>query len=562
MGNEKGRIVAPEGTNSVHQSQWYPEKHPGRSQVPFLLHPRSISLVNNIQIRNIWQSSDYQGHDFTPFEISHIPNKSKLAQVLACGLKASVATYSQHWQGMYFDWSLNGDIEEAFSRLKVKAAGERLVRNAFATVVLFNTGYGGMFMDLLRSRRKPLPPSMESLENIDMGTFEHNLKSAVGAVLGGHVGVNIIRQSLSRALIEKENREGYEALKKVALVEGMDPDGCVACILQLGFKHAEDRLEFSQKMMDLAAAKIIERKSERRNVDFSKIVPISIMMNFHVAFNRELKKAGLHGVVKMITVHGNTTEGQSTLESIRSTINSGLEKAREDMIDAYEENIKDGITSLDPTAYKDLMDFAMSLAKKVLKPREDAHRMLFIYLDMDALRIKGIPVDVAEQTVGNAIQAGLNSIHLDGTTNIPQGHDLKYGAFCLTGPIHSAELQDSDHLLSRGWGQGFWSILAPELPPTNKMLALVAVSAKKEQDAFIAERQAMDERKSVNEIFWYRTWNHPEGKSLNIPQWISYAHVLNVLPIPGNTIRLQEKALPDHMPSGHPITRELVQKIG
>ena len=93
------------------------------------------------------------------------------------------------------------------------------------------------------------------------------------------------------------------------------------------------------------------------------------------------------------------------------------------------------------------------------------------------------------------------------------------------------------------------------------MLAVIAISAKTEQDAFIAERQAMDERKSVNEIFWYKTWNHPEGKRLDIPQWISYAHVLNVIPIPGNSIPLREKQLPEHMPSEHPVTQQLMQHI-
>ena len=42
MGNSKGRVIAPEGTEEVHRSQWYPEKHPGRSQVPYLLHPKSV----------------------------------------------------------------------------------------------------------------------------------------------------------------------------------------------------------------------------------------------------------------------------------------------------------------------------------------------------------------------------------------------------------------------------------------------------------------------------------------------------------------------------------------
>jgi hypothetical protein len=559
FGNTQGRIIAPEGTEGVHLSQWYPDKHPGRSQVPYLLWPKSIPLRINTKIRKIWQSSDYPGKDFVPFETSSVPNKFKLAQVLACGLKATVATYSQHWQGMYFDWSLNTRVEEAFSKMKVKVAGERFVKNAFATVVLFSTGYRGVFMEVLRNRRKPLPPSMESLECIDMGTFECNLKSAVGAVLGGHVGVNVIRQSLSKEFIESQNKDGYEALKDAALVGGMDPNGRISSIIQIGFKKSEDCVDFEQEVMDLAAAKIIERKSERRNVDFSKSVPVSVMGNFLVAFNHELKKIGLHGIIKMITVHGDTPEGQSMLERIRDTINEGLEKCREDMLNAYEDNLADGTTMYDFKTYKDVADFAYSLGLKVLKPREDAHRMLFIYIDLEALKAKDIPVDVAEQCAGSAIQAGLNSVHLDGTTNIPKGHDLKYGAFCLSGPIHSAELLDSEELLHRGWGQGFWHILAPALPPTNKMLALVAISAKKEQDAFIAERQAMDERKSVNEIFWYKTWNHPEGKRLEIPQWISYAHVLNVVPIPGNDIPLAEKQLPEHMPGGHPYSLEFMR---
>ena len=74
------------------------------------------------------------------------------------------------------------------------------MKNAFATVVLFNTGYAGVFMDMLKLRRRLLPPSMESLENLDMGTFEHNLRSSVGAVLGGEYGVIVIRCSLAKPL--------------------------------------------------------------------------------------------------------------------------------------------------------------------------------------------------------------------------------------------------------------------------------------------------------------------------------------------------------------------------
>ncbi|MFY9112174.1 MAG: hypothetical protein WAP34_09565 [Desulfomonilia bacterium] len=561
MGNSKGRVIAPEGTEEVHRSQWYPEKHPGRSQVPYLLHPKSVSLMTNGLIRKIWRSSDYQGRDFAPFEITQVPNKYRLAQVLACGLKAAVATYSQHWQGMYFDWSLNSQIEEACSKMDTFTASERYVKNAFATVVLFNTGYKGVFMDMLRYRRRPVPPSMESLENIDMGTFECNLKSAIGAVLGGHVGVNVIKHTLSQELIKGRNKPGYELLKERALVEGMDPQGRITCILQIGFKKAQDRLVFDQEMMDLAAAKIIERKSERRNMDFSKKVPVPVMGNFYAAFNHELNLTGMRNVIRVITVHGDVPEGQSVLERIRGTISTGIEKCREDLLKAYNDNIADGTINMDFQTYKDTADLVVSLGLKVLKPREDAHKMLFVYIDLEELEAKGIPIDVAEQCAGNAIQAGLNSIHLDGTTNIPAGQDLKYGAFCLTGPIHSAELNDSDEFLLRGWGHGFWDILAPDMAPRNKMLAVIAISAKTEQDAFIAERQAMDERKSVNEIFWYKTWNHPEGKRLDIPQWISYAHVLNVIPIPGNSIPLREKQLPEHMPSEHPVTQQLMQHI-
>ncbi len=92
LGNAKGRRISPQGTESVHPSQWYPAAHPGRSQVPYLLYPISISRLTNAQIHKIWRSSDYQGHDFSPFDVSLIPNKYRLAQVLACGLKASVAT--------------------------------------------------------------------------------------------------------------------------------------------------------------------------------------------------------------------------------------------------------------------------------------------------------------------------------------------------------------------------------------------------------------------------------------------------------------------------------------
>jgi len=561
-GKRDGRKIAAEGSSEVHRSQWYPGCHPGRSQVPYLLYPRSISNLTNALIRGVWQSGDYQGRDFIPFELTSVPNKFKLAQVLACGLKATVATYSQHWQGMYFDWTFNNRIEDAFSKLEVNASGERFVKNAFATVVLFNTGYAGVFMDMLRLRRKLLPPSLMSLENLDMGTFECNLRSAIGAVLGGHVGVNVIKQSLCSTLIEDRNQKGYEALRELSLVQGMDPCGRISCILQIGLKQSRHRKEYDQELMDLAAAKIIERKSERRNVDFSRKVPLGVMTRFFASFNHELRKTNLLDVVKTIVLEGNAPDGRTKLALMRESITQGLEKCSDDIVKAYDENIADGSTTMDFPSYKALADLTVDLGKKVLKPREDSHKMLFVYIDIEALHAWGIPMDVAEQGAGNAIQAGLNSIHLDGTTRIPEDQDLRYGAFCLSGPMHSAELLDTDEQLERGWGQGFWDILAPELPPTNKMLALIAVSAKSEQDAFIAERQAMDERKSVNEIFWYKTWNHPEGKRLDIPHWISYAHVLNVVPIPGNTEALKENPLPEHMPCEHPVAREFRQKLG
>jgi len=264
LGKGKGRRIAPHGTHGVHPSQWYPAAHPGRSQVPYLLNPISISRLTNAQIRTIWHSSDYQGHDFSPFDISLIPNKFRLAQVLACGLKASVATYSQHWQGMYCDWTFNAHVAKALSLFGDMAGGERFVKNAFATVMLFNTGYGGVFMDMLRNRRRRLPPSMESLENLDMGTFENNLRSAIGAVLGGEYGVNVIRRSLAKELVNGRNQKGYQVLHELAFVEGMDPAGRITCILQVGLKQPQDRITFTPVMMDLAGAKIIERKSERR----------------------------------------------------------------------------------------------------------------------------------------------------------------------------------------------------------------------------------------------------------------------------------------------------------
>ncbi|MFA5653651.1 MAG: hypothetical protein WDA72_06035 [Desulfomonilia bacterium] len=561
FGKAKGRQVGPQGTDSVHASQQYPATHPGRSQVPFLRSPRAITGHMNAGIRAIWHASDYQGKDFSPFEVSSIPNKYKLAQVLACGLKAAVATYSQHWQGMYLDWTFNHHIEGAFSKFGTMANSERFVKNAFATVVLFNTGYAGVFVDMLKNRRRLLPPSMESLENLDMGTFEHNLRSSVGAVLGGDYGVNVIRCSLAKPLTAEANRSGYEALRGVAFVEGMDPKASIACILQIGLKQSEHRKNFDQEIMDLAAAKIIERKSERRNADFSRQVPVVVMSRYFLCVNRELRKAGLHGIVKTMVIEGNISRGASMLASIRGCIGDGLRKCYDDIIAAYSANLADSSTDLDFDTYRDMAKLACDLGQKVLKPREDGHKMLFVYLDMEALQKKGIPIDIAEQTAGSAIQAGLNSVHLDGTTNVPDEQDLLYGAFCMTGPIHSAELLDTDDELKRGWGQGFWNILAPGLPPTNKMLALISISAKSEQDAFIAEIQAMNERKSVNEIFWYKTWNHPQGKRLDVPQWISYAHVLDVLPIPGNTTALAQDPIPEHLPEDHPLTKEFRQML-
>jgi len=562
LGNVRGRRIGPQGSDNVHPSQCYPAVHPGRSQVPYLLRPLSISRLTNATIRNIWHSSDYQGHDFSPFDVSLIPNKYRLARVLACGLKASVATYSQHWQGMYCDWTFNAHIAKAISLCGSMAEGERFVKNAFATVILFNTGYGGVFMDMLKNRRRRLPPSMQSLENLDMGTFENNLRSAIGAVLGGQYGVNVIRRSLAKDLVEGVNQKSYQALHEIAFVEGMDPKGRITCILQIGLKQPRHQVFFPPEIMDLAGAKIIERKSERRGADFTREVPTAVMSRYFAAVNHELKKTDLHNVIRTITVEGGTPSGNVKLMSIRKYINQGLRHCFDDTIAAYKSNIDDGTTSLDFETYHEIAQFTRDLGQKVLKPREDAHKMLFIYIDLKALKERGIPIDIAEQTAGNAIQAGLNSVHLEGTTDIPEGQDLLYGAFCMTGPIHSAELMDSDEQLERGWGQGFWHVLASDLSPTNKMIAVVAIAAKSEQDAFIAEIQAMDERKSVNEIFWYKTWNHPQGKRLDVPQWISYAHVLDVVPIPGNDTSCIEKSLPEHMPEEHPLTEEFRMMLG
>ncbi len=562
IGKVRGRKIAPEGTADVHRSQWVPAEHPGTCEVPYILYPRSIATKENILIRKIWMSSHYSGKDFIPFEITAVPNKYRLAQVLACGLKASNATYSQHWQGMYFDWTFNELIKKALGKFNELSHGEGFIENAFATVVLLNTGYGGAFMDMLRLRRRPIPPSLLSLEQIDMGTFEHNMKCAVGAVLGGTIGVNVIRHSLSKELIEGENREGYEALREQVILPGMDEMGRISTIIQIGFKQQEDRQEFDPAMMKLAAAKLIERKSERRNVDFSRNIPYRVMMFFSQSFKREIRRSGLKEIIKTAIIEGNTDRGKNNLEQIRNRINEGITNAADEIIKAYDKNRKEGLVDIDLESYRGMANLVVDLGRKVLKPREDAHKMVIVYIDLERLKQAGIPVDMAEHTAGEAIQAGLNSIHLDGTTYIPEGEDLTYGAFCLTGPIHAAECLDSDEQLNRGWGQGFWDIVDPELVKRNKMLALIAISAKSEQDAFIAERQAMDQRKSVNDVFWYRTWNHPGGKKLDVRRWISYADVIHTVPIPGNDLIFEEHSLPEHMPSDHPIAKELSEKHG
>ncbi len=562
LGKPKGRIVSPEGTEGIHRSQWYPEKHPGNCQIPFILYPLNITEEENRAIREIWGSGQYNGREFTSFEITDIPSKYSLAQVISCGLKAANATYSQHWQGMYFDWTFNKDIFEIIGSFNRMVKNEKLVENAFATVILINTGYRGAFVDMLKLRRKPIPPSLLSLEQIDMGTFESNIKSAIGGVLGGHIGVNVIKHSLSTDLIRNENRAGYENLKKMVILPGMDRGGRISAIIQIGFKQPAHRKRFDKGMMDLAAAKLIERKSERRNVDFSRSVPPEVINRYERSFNAVIDSAGLNDIIKTITVDGNTPQGKKILIRIRERIDEGITNATKEIIDAYENNLKDGSIdkNTDFNSYKTLAELVTGLGKKVLKPQEDAHKMVFIYIDLNGLKNSDIPVDMAEHAAGEAIQAGLNSIHLDGTTEIPKDEDLKYGAFCLTGPIHSAELMDSSEQLEKGWGYGFWDILAPQLPGENKMISVIAISAKSIQDAMIAEIQAMEQRKSVNEIFWYKTWNHPEGKKLDLPQWISYSDILEVLPIQGNKIRRTDNPLPENMPHDHPITRMFSSK--
>jgi hypothetical protein len=561
-GKKNGRKIAPENNNMIHKSQWYPTQHPATSQVPYLLGPLSISSEENRKVREIWNAGMYQGKDFVIPEISQIPGKRKLAQVLACALKATCATYSQHWEGMYFDWTLNDEMERIFSVFAVMPDGERYVKNAFATAVLINTGYKGAFMDLLLWRRRPLPPSMMSLEHLDMGTFECNLRNAICAVLGGEYGVNIIRQSFSKELIASDNKDGYNELKNLVTIPGMNPQGKIATVMQIGLKQADDRSVFEKRHMDLAGAKLIERKSERRNVDFSLDLPDSVMDNFFTAMNQQLHEVAVDPIVKFITIDGRTPEGKEKLDGIRHKIQTGLDRVPSEIIEAYVDNMRDGITKLDFNKYSNLAHLTADLGKKVLKPREDPQRMVFVYIDIEKQRQSRVPIDVVEHAIGAAIQAGLNSIHLDGTTDIPEDDDLKYGAFCLTGPLHSAEVLDTYEQTARGWGHGFWDILAPELPLTNKMVALVAISAKREQDAIIAEKQAMDQRKSVNDIFWYKTWNHPKGKKLDVPNWISYSHILNVLPIPGNDLLLKDDDMPDQMPAHHPITLKYLRNYG
>ncbi len=561
LGKRNGRKLGFEGNSEVHRSQWMPASHPGTNEIPYLLCPTSISVEENSYIRYIWRSSDYSGKNFAPFELAEVPNKYKLGQILACGIKATCATYSQHWQGMYFDWTFNSQCKEAISKLKVLSADETFSENAFATVVLINTGYRGVFMDLLTLRRRPIPPSIYSLEHIDMGTFEHNLKSAVGAVLGGHIGVNVIRRSLAKDLVEGPNREAYDMLKKLVCVPGMDENGKIVTIVQLGFKQPQDREIFDPEVMKMAGAKLIERKSERRNADFTLDVPDEVMFRFVKTFNETLKKFGVRDVSKMVVVEGNHWEGHLLLARIRDRIKKGMDRAHTEVIKAYDKNLNNSTFAFsDFESYKQTADMIAELGNKVLKPREDGHKMVFIAIDMTELKQRRIAIDVAEQAVGEAIQAGLNSVHLDGTTDIPDGEDLRLGAFCMTGPMHSAELLDTDEDLARGWGKGFCDVLSPSIQPTDKMEAVIAICAKREQDALIAEKQAMDHRKSVNDLFWYRTWNHPEGKRLDLPHWISFADVLNVLPIEGNDVILREKDLPDYLPEEHPITSKIMSR--
>ncbi|MFY9399624.1 MAG: hypothetical protein WAR22_14800 [Desulfomonilia bacterium] len=562
LGNELGRRIGPEGCPDVHHSQWFPKRHPSTCEIPYLLFPRSITERENHAIREIWSSSRYTGKDFAPFDVSEVPNKYRLGQVLACGLKASCATYSQHWQGMYFDWTFNSECREAFERMNVHKAGERFSENAFATVVLVNTGYRGVFMDVLSLRRKPIPPSIYSLENLDMGTFEHNLKAAVGAVLGGSIGVNVIKYSLCDELARGFNREGCEILRRLVMLPGMDPHGKVASIIQLGFKQIEDRESFDPRLQAMAGAKLIERKSERRNADFSLEVPPEVMDNFTRSMNDTLTGLKCRETVKILVLDGTRDKGREVLTLMKDRVKKGMDKACAEVIQAYEQNISDPrFESQDFDTYKKTAEMIVEFGKKVLKPRENGHKVVFLAIDLYEASSRNLPIDVVENAVGEAVQAGLNSIHLDGTTGIPKGHDLKYGAFCMTGPIHSAELLDSDEVLANGVGVGFTDILGPTIRPGDKMQAIISICAKREQDAMIAERQAMDNRKSVNDIFWYRTWNHPDGKKLNLPHWISFAGELNVLPIEHNDTPLKEKAAPEYLPDDHPLTRKILSRL-
>lgn len=555
LGNELGRKIGPEGIPDVHRSQWFPESHPRTCEIPYLLFPTSISEHQNRAIREIWDSSLYNGKDFAPFDIREVPNKFRLGQVLACGLKATCATYSQHWQGMYFDWTFNSECREAFARMNVHKAGERFSENAFATVVLVNTGYQGVFMDVLSLRRKPIPPSIYSLENLDMGTFEHNIKAAAGAVLGGAIGVNVIKYSLCDELAKGFNREGYEILRRLVMLPGMDPHGKVVGIIQLGFKQIRDRASFDPGLMATAGAKIIERKSERRNADFSLEVPPEVMDSFTMSVNETLESLKCREAVKLLIIDGAGEKGREVLSLMKDRVKSGMDKACTEVIQAYDQNISDPrFASQDFDTYKQSAEMIVEFGKKVLKPRENGHKIVFMAIDLYEASSRNLPIDVVEHAVGEAIQAGLNSIHLDGTTHIPEGHDLRYGAFCMTGPIHSAELLDSDEVLASGVGIGFTDILGPAIRPGDKLQAIISICAKREQDAMIAERQAMDNRKSVNDIFWYRTWNHPDGKKLSLPHWISFADALNVLPIEHNDTPLEEKAVPEHLPEDHPLT--------
>ncbi len=84
---------------------------------------------------------------------------------------------------------------------------------------------------------------------------------------------------------------------------------------------------------------------------------------------------------------------------------------------------------------------------------------------------------------------------------------------------------------------------------------------QKDYGAFIVERQAMTERKSVNDIIWHRTWNHLEGNQLDLPQWISYPDILHVIPIPENDIPIQENDLPNYLPQDNPISEELLRGL-